>query len=78
MVVDSFTKYGHFISLLHPFTAAGVAKVFLNQIYRLHGLPNAIVSDRDRLFTSHFWQELFRLADVKLQMSSTYHPQSDG
>jgi transposase InsO family protein len=78
VVVDSFTKYGHFISLLHPFIAAGVAKVFLNQIYRLHGLPNAIVSDHDRLFTSHFWQELFRLVDVKLQMSTSYHPQSDG
>jgi hypothetical protein len=63
--------------LLHPFTAADVAKLFLNNVYRLHGLPSAIVSDRDCIFTSHFWKELFRLADVSLQMSSSYHPQSD-
>jgi transposase InsO family protein len=78
VVIDSFTKYAHFIPLSHPFTAAGVAQLFLNHVYRLHGLPTAIVSDRDRIFTSAFWRELFRLADVKLQMSSSYHPQSDG
>jgi len=78
VVVDSFTKYAHFLALSHPFTAAGVAKVFLDQIYRLHGMPTASISDRDRIFTSKFWSELFRLADVKLQMSSSYHPQSDG
>jgi hypothetical protein len=55
-----------------------VAKVFLNIVYRLYGLPSAIISDRDRVFTSKFWQELFRLADVSLQMSSSYHPQTDG
>lgn len=66
VVIDSFTKYGHFLPLLHPFTAASVAKLFLNNVYRLHGLPSVIVSDRDRIFTSHFWKELFRLADVSL------------
>lgn len=78
MVIDSFTKYAHFLALSHPFTAAGVANLFLNHIYKLHGLPTAIVSDRDHIFTGKFWFELFRLADVKLQMSSSYHPQSDG
>ena len=74
MVIDSFTKYDHFVALSHPFTAESVATVFLNQVYRLHGMPTAIVSDRDRIFTSKFWSKLFRLADVKLQMSSNYHP----
>ena len=78
VVVDSFTKYAHFITLLHPFTAAKVAQLFLNNVYRLHGLPTIIISDRDRVFTSTFWKELFRLADVSLQMSSSYHPKSDG
>lgn len=78
VVIDSFTKYAHFLSLKHPFTAAGVAKLFLDQIYRLHGLPLSIVSYRDPVFTSRFWKELFDLAGVKLQMSSSYHPQSDG
>lgn len=78
VVIDSFTKYAHFLALSHPYTAASVAKLFLNQVYRLHGLPTALVSDRDKIFTSNFWNELFRFADVKLQMSSSYHPQSDG
>lgn len=47
-------------------------------VYKLHGLPTAIVSDCDRIFTSQLWQELFRLARVDLRMSSAYHPQSDG
>jgi hypothetical protein len=50
----------------------------LDQVYKLHGLPMSIVSDRDRVFTSKLWQELFSLAQVKLSMSTTYHPQSDG
>ena len=78
VVVDSFTKYDHFLRLSHPFTSADVAKVFLNNVYHLHGLPTAIVSDRDRIFTSQLWRELFVLADVQLQMCSSYHPQSDG
>lgn len=78
VVVDKFSKYGHFIALKHPFTAFSVAKMFMQQIYRLHGLPSSIVSDRDRIFLSTLWQELFKLADVQLKMSSAYHPQTDG
>ncbi|WVZ95116.1 hypothetical protein U9M48_040918 [Paspalum notatum var. saurae] len=78
VVIDSFTKYGHFIPLHHPFTAMTVARSFIQNIYRLHGMPDQIVSDRDRIFTSQLWKELFRLADVQLAMSSSYHPQSDG
>ncbi|WVZ86941.1 hypothetical protein U9M48_033652 [Paspalum notatum var. saurae] len=77
VVVDKFTKFAHFLALAHPFTAPRVAKVFFDQVYRLHGLPESIVSDRDKVFTSQFWQELFRLAGVALRMSSSYHPQTD-
>ncbi|WVZ83102.1 hypothetical protein U9M48_030280 [Paspalum notatum var. saurae] len=73
VVIDFFTKYAHFLPLHHPYTASSVLS-----IYCLHGLPATIVADRDKIFTSHFWQELFRLAGVSLHMSSTYHPQSDG
>jgi hypothetical protein len=72
IVVDLLTKCGH------PFTAIGLAKAFFHSIYRLHGLPITIVSNHDRIFTNHFWTELFKLTDVKLCHSTTYHPQSDG
>jgi transposase InsO family protein len=78
VVVDLFSKYSHFVAMKHPFTALSVAKIFMTNIYQLHGLPTAIVSDRDRIFTSQLWRELFRLPGVALRMSSTYHPQTDG
>jgi hypothetical protein len=78
VVVDKFTRYDHFLPLRHPYTARSVAKLFLDQIYKLHGMSSAIVSDRDKIFTSRPWKELFALAQVKLCMSSSYHSQSDG
>lgn len=78
VVVNRFSKFAHFVPLLHPFTAPQVAQLFLDNIYRLHGMPTHIVSDRDRIFTNMFWKELFRLAQTTLCMSSAYHPQLDG
>ncbi len=54
VVVCRFTKYGHFLPLAHPFSASSIAKLFLDNIYKLHGAPISIVSDRDKLFTSLF------------------------
>lgn len=78
VIIDGFSKFAHFVPLLHPFSSQQVAQLFLDNVYRLHGMPTHIVSDRDRIFTSTFWRELFRLAQVQLNMSSAYHPQSDG
>ncbi|KAM3348690.1 hypothetical protein ACQJBY_022133 [Aegilops geniculata] len=78
VVVDKFTRYAHFLPLNHPFTAAKVARVYLDNVYKLHGLPKAIISDRDPVFTSKFWQELFRIIGSELNMSTPYHPQTDG
>lgn len=64
VVVDKYSTFAHFISLRHPFTAATVAKLFMDSVYRYHGLPKSIVTDRDRVFTSRLWHELFKLAGV--------------
>lgn len=77
VVIDKFTKYLHFLPLSHPFTALQVAQLYLANIYKLHGQPNTIISDRDRIFTSNVWQEVFKLTDTQLAMSSSYHPQTD-
>jgi hypothetical protein len=77
VVVDKFSKFAHFIPLRHPFTTFSVAKLFLDNIYKLHGMPASIISDRDRVFTSALWKELFILVGVTLRMSSAYHPQTD-
>lgn len=62
VVVDKYSKFAHFIPLRHPFNAAQVAKLFMDHVYKLHGLPLSIISDRDRVFTSRLWQLLFKLA----------------
>ena len=64
VVVDRLTKIVHFVPLSHPYTVAKVASLYLQYVFKLHGMPASIVSDRDPVFTSHFWQELMKLQEV--------------
>lgn len=74
IVVDSLTKYGHFMALSHPFSIEVVAQLFLKNVYKLHENLNTITSDRGMIFLSKFWKNLFRLQRVSLQYSMAYHP----
>lgn len=74
VVVDRLTKYVHFIPLSHPCIATKVASLYIHYIFKLHGMPASIVSDRDAVFTFLFWSELFRLQGTELPMFTAYHP----
>jgi hypothetical protein len=78
VVVDRLSKYAHFYALQHPFTTSKLAQFFMDQVFKLHGMPHSIVSDRDSTFTRNFWQELFKIQGTALHLSTTYHPHTDG
>ena len=78
VVVDRLTKMAHFIPTIDKVTAKETAELFLQNVFRYHGLPDSIVSDRDPRFTSHFWENLHKILGIKLLMSTADHPQTDG
>eukprot|EP00268_Persea_americana_P064078 TRINITY_DN8393_c1_g1_i1.p2 TRINITY_DN8393_c1_g1~~TRINITY_DN8393_c1_g1_i1.p2 ORF type:complete len:393 (+),score=41.64 TRINITY_DN8393_c1_g1_i1:5704-6882(+) len=78
VVVDRLSKYMPTLSLKHPFTAVSDARAFLNHVVRLHGMPSSIISDRDKVFVSTFWETLFQLQGTQLKRSSSYHLETDG
>jgi hypothetical protein len=77
-IIDRLSKYAHFMLLGHPYSATSITKALFDQVVRLHGIPASIVSDRDPIFTSKLWQELFKLSYTKLCLSSAFRPQTDG
>jgi hypothetical protein len=78
VVVDRLTKMAHFIPCTKTITEEETAKLFHNNIYCIHVLPNDIVSDKGTQFTSNFWRGLFQLLGVKINLSTAYYPQTDG
>ena len=78
VVVDQLSKYAHFIPISHPYTTTKIAQVFIHNIFKLHGMPTSIITDRDPTFTSSFWREFFKLQGTDLKFTSAYHPQTDG
>lgn len=78
VIIDRFSKMVNFIPCKCTTDAVQVVMLFFREIYRLHGLPSSIVSDRDSRFLGYFWCSLWKLLDTSFDMSSTYHPKMDG
>jgi len=76
--VDRFTKMTHLVPCNKTADAPEFAKMFLDSVVRLHGLPDSLVSDRGSIFTSHFWKSLASLLGVQGRLSTSFHPQTDG
>jgi hypothetical protein len=78
VIVDRLTKAAHFIPIKVKYSLEKLTELYLQEIVRLHGVPESIVSDRDPRFTSRFWMSLQQAMGTKLQFSTAYHPQTDG
>ena len=78
VVVDKLTKATHFIPVKSTHKTNDIVKIFMKEIFKLHGFPKAIISDRDPKFTSNLWKGLFVDLGTKLNFSTAYHPQIDG
>ena len=78
VVVDRLTKYAHFFPISIHYKAPQITELFFKEVFRLHGLPRNIISDKDSKFISLFWKELFRVGGTELTPSTSYHPQTNG
>jgi transposase InsO family protein len=74
VIIDRLTKVAHFIPVKTTFGGATLARIYLKEIVRLHGIPRKIVSDRGTQFTSKFWTSLQKAMGTKLDFSTAYHP----
>ena len=76
--VDRLTKMVHFFPCTKETTAAEYARLFVNQVFRFHGMPEVIILDRDPCFMSKFWEEMFSLLGRDLRFSTAFLPSGDG
>jgi hypothetical protein len=78
VVIDKLSKSAHFIPVKSTYKVINIAEIFMKEIFRLHGIPKMVISDRDVKFTSNFWKELFAGLGTNLNFNTSYHPQMDG
>lgn len=78
VIVDRLTKSAHFLPIRTTFSLDKLAKIYIREVVRLHGVPVSIVSDRDPRFTAKFWESFQRAMGTQLKLSTSYHPQTDG
>nr|GEW57197.1 reverse transcriptase domain-containing protein [Tanacetum cinerariifolium] len=77
VIVDQLTKYAHFLPMREDYNMDRLARLYLNEIVARHGVPISIISEHDSRFTSRFWQSMQEALGTRLDMSMTYHPQTD-
>jgi hypothetical protein len=77
MVVDTLRKSAHFVPVCMMYQVLDIAKVFISNIVRLHGVPKRIISDTGSMFTGHFWTSFQEALGTQLNFSTTYHPETD-
>lgn len=78
VIIDRLTKSAHFLPIKETEEMSTLARLYLKEIVSRHGVPISIISDRDSRFTSNFWQSLQKALGTQLDMSTAYHPQTDG
>ncbi|GKB50417.1 retrotransposon protein, putative, ty3-gypsy subclass [Tanacetum coccineum] len=78
VIIDRLTKSAHFLVVHEDFKTEKLARLYINEIVARHGVPVSIVSDRDSYFTSRFWQSLQKALGTRLDLSTAYHPETDG
>ena len=78
VVVDRFSKYTYFLPTNATVTSKGIAKLFISHVFRDHGFPIKVISDRGTQFVSQFIKELYKALGIKGNPSMAYHPQTDG
>jgi hypothetical protein len=77
-ITDRLTKAVHFVPISSKTTASDLAEHFMREVHRLHGVPRAIISDRDKLFTSALWKDFMRELQTSLHLTTAFHPEADG
>ena len=77
LVVDTLTKSAHFIPVRMTYQAPDIARVFISEIVRLHGVPKKIISNRGSVFTGRFWMSFQEALGTQLNFSMTYHPETN-
>ena len=78
VIVDWLTKSAHFLAMWLTFTLEEFCRLYIREIFRLHGVLVSIVSDRDPRFMAHFWKSFQRAMGTQLMISTAFHPQTDG
>jgi len=77
-VVDAVSKRVHFILMHTTVTVEGAARLFLHYVWKLHGLPKCVISNRGPQFVALFTKELYRLLGIRMSSSTAWYPQTDG